>query len=143
MYFGLKSFPLNAAERGCSFPVSVIQEHHRITRPPAAVTQRGAQHPAGPSSITARPATLQDLCNWTRFVLITYLPVKTLRFRIKGKEIILGGYFNEKRNLYFVSQVTFFTLKLPGLIIRNLMFCELQLFRNYGENGLFPSCPLA
>lgn len=110
---------------------------------PAAVTQRGAQHPAGPSSITARPATLQDLCNWTRFVLITYLPVKTLRFRIKGKEIILGRYFNEKKNLYFVSQVTFFTLKLPGLIIRNLMFCELQLFRNYGENGLFPSCPLA
>lgn len=42
-----------------------------------------------------------------------------------------------RKKLYFGSQVTF-TLKLPQLIIRNLMFCELQ-FRNYGKNGLFPT----
>lgn len=33
-----------------------------------------------------------------------------------------------------------FYIKLPQLIIRNLMFCELQ-FRNYGKNGLFPTPP--
>ena len=51
---------------------------------------------------------LQKLYNQDRFVLITYLPVKTLRFRIKGKEIVLRGYFNGQKNLYFVSQVTFY-----------------------------------
>lgn len=67
--------------------------------------------PAEPSSITARPAALQELRSWTRFVLITYLPVKTLRFRIKGKEIILRGYFNEQKTPYFVPQVTLFNIK--------------------------------
>lgn len=51
---------------------------------------------------------LQELYNWEKFVLITCVPVKTLKFRIKGKEIILGGYFNEQKNLYFVLQVTFY-----------------------------------
>lgn len=41
-------------------------------------------------------------------MLITCVPVKTLKFRIKGKEIILRGYFNEQKNLYFVLQVTFY-----------------------------------
>lgn len=43
---------------------------------------------------------LEELYNQERFVLIAYLPVKTLRFRIKGKEIILRGYFNEQKNPY-------------------------------------------
>lgn len=40
---------------------------------------------------------LQELYNQDRFVLITHIPVKTLTFRIKGKEIILRGYFNEQK----------------------------------------------
>lgn len=50
----------------------------------------GDQHPTASSSTTAKPTTLKELDNAERFMLITYLPVKTVRFRMKGKEIILG-----------------------------------------------------
>lgn len=44
------------------------------------------------------------------------------------------------RKTHTLSCKSLFTLKFPGLIIRNLMFCELQ-FRNDGKNGLFPPPP--
>lgn len=50
----------------------------------------------------------------SRFVLIIYLPVEALKIMIKGKEMMLRGYFNEERKLSTLSRKSLLTLNLPG-----------------------------